>query len=182
MSVRNADDSSPADHDVRSIVQLINLYGLAMDTQRWDLFDRIFTPDVEADFGEPARWRGLAAFKADFAAFHAPFDSTQHIMTNHLVSVAGETAQALTYGSWRLIRKGVEGGELWEGTGWYDDDLVRRGGRWLIKRRTCRVLWWGGNPRVQETAPGIEFNLRPSALRAEGLAGRLRFLNALGER
>ena len=30
--------------DREDIIELINLYGLAMDTQRWDLFDRIFTP------------------------------------------------------------------------------------------------------------------------------------------
>lgn len=171
-----------AEHDTQAIIQQINLYGLAMDTQRWDLFDRIFTPDVEADFGEPSHWRDLARFKADFAAFHAGFDSTQHLMSNHLVNVEGDQAQAFTYGTWRLIRRGLEGGDLWEGSGWYDDELVRRDGRWLIRRRTCRVVWWGGNPLVQETTPEIKFNLRSSVLRAEGQAGRVRYLNSIAKR
>jgi SnoaL-like domain len=49
-----------ADQDAMAIIHVINLYGLAMDTQRWDLFDRIFTHDVEADFGDPSHWRNLA--------------------------------------------------------------------------------------------------------------------------
>jgi SnoaL-like domain len=39
------------DHDVLSIMSIINPYGLAVDTQRCELFDRIFTDDVDADFG-----------------------------------------------------------------------------------------------------------------------------------
>jgi hypothetical protein len=167
-----------SDHDIVSITSIINLYGLAVDTQRWDLFDRIFTEDVDADFGT-SRWRDLAAFKRDFAAFHDPFSSTQHAMMNHLVNVDGDRAQAFTYGSWRLIRKGIEGRDFWEGTGWYDDELHRSKERWLIKRRTCRIVWWDGNPLAQETIPGVRFKLESSVLRREGEAGRVGFLNAI---
>jgi SnoaL-like domain len=168
-----------ADHDVLSIINTINLYGLAVDSQRWDLFDRIFTKEVDADFGETSHWRDLAKFKADFAVFHDPFDSTQHTMMNHLVNVDGDVGHAFTYGSWRLIRSGIEGGNLWEGTGWYDDELVRSADRWLIKRRTCRIVWWGGNPRVQETIPGVKFKLTCTVLRREGNERRVRYLNAM---
>jgi SnoaL-like domain len=167
-----------SDHDVLSIMSTINLYGLAVDTQRWELFDRIFSDDVDADFGT-SRWRDLASFKRDFAAFHDPFSSTQHAMMNHLVNVDGDVAQAFTYGSWRLIRKGIEGRDFWEGTGWYDDELLRSKERWLIKRRTCRIVWWDGNPLAQETIPGVRFKLESSVLRREGDAGRVGFLNAI---
>jgi hypothetical protein len=165
--------------DIMSVISVINLYGLAMDTQRWDLFDRIFTSDVDADFGESSHWRDLATFKSDFAAFHGPLDSTQHVMANHLVNVVGDVAHAFTYGTWRLIRRGLEGGELWEGTGWYDDELVRSNGSWLIKRRTCRIVYWSGNPLVHETSPGVKFNLRSTVLRQEAEGGKVRYLNAI---
>jgi hypothetical protein len=168
-----------ADQDAQSIVNVINLYGFAVDTQRWSLFDRIFTPDVDADFSASAHWHDLEKFKSDFAVFHHPFDSTQHAMTNHLVSITGDTAHAFTYGTWRLIRRGLEGGDFWEGTGWYDDELVRSTSGWLIKRRTCRIVWWGGNPLVQETLPGVRFELHSLSLRREGDAGRVRYLNAI---
>ncbi|HTZ69147.1 MAG TPA: nuclear transport factor 2 family protein [Acetobacteraceae bacterium] len=165
--------------EITNIIQLINLYGLAMDTQRWDLFDRIFTADVEADYGRTAHWHDLATFKADFAAFHAPLDATQHVMSNHLVHVDGDTAQAFTYGSWRLLRKAVDGNPLWDGTGWYDDALVRGAAGWRIRHRICRIVWWTGNPLVNETIPGVKFELTTTILRQDAEAGRCRFLNVI---
>jgi hypothetical protein len=169
-----------SDQDAASIIRTLNLYALAMDTQRWDLFDQIFTPDVDADYADPAHWRDLASFKRDFAAYHAPFDSTQHVMMNHLVEVAGDTAHAFVYGTWLLIRRGVEGGDFWQGTGWYDDVLVRTGDGWRIKRRACRVVWWGGNPRVnQPDSPDVSFDTSSLVLREEAAAGRVGFVQAL---
>ncbi len=166
-----------AESDLQTIIQTINLYGIAVDAQRWELFDRIFTTDVVADFSETARWADLASFKADFALFHRIFDSTQHSMSNHLIDVSGDAAQAFTYGMWRLIRKDVPGGDLWEGTGWYDDELTRTERGWRIKRRVCKTLWWGGNPRVQQADPGVKFVLHPASVKDE--ATRIGFLRAI---
>ena len=79
-----------AESDVVAITQLINLYGLAVDSQRWDLFDRIFAAHVDADYGPTSRWTDLELFESEFAAFHDPFDSTQHTMSTHVVHVDGE--------------------------------------------------------------------------------------------
>ena len=168
-----------ADQDLPAIINVVNLYGLAMDTQRWDLFDRIFTDDVEVDFGPGSQWRDRAAFKSDFGAYHAPFDSTQHIMTNHVVNLDGDRAQAFTYGLWRLIRKGIEGGDFWEGTGWDDDDLVHTPAGWRISRRACRVVWWGGNPIVNSPIPGVSFEGKFHALKDEAAQGRVGFVSAV---
>jgi hypothetical protein len=166
--------------DVGSIIQLINLYAFAVDTQRWDLFDRIFMADVDADFSATAHWHDLASFKADFAAFHAPFDSTQHVMANHLVTVDGDCAHAFVYGSWRLIRRAAEGAPLWDGTGWYDDDLIRTADGWRIARRTCRVVWWTGNSAVNETIAGVKFETDTIVLREEAARGAVGYLEAIG--
>ena len=165
--------------DTIDIIQLINLYGLAVDSQQWDLFDRVFTEDVEADFSESAHWHDLASFKRDFAAFHDPFDTTQHTMLNPMVHVDGDRANALTYGTWRLVRKAADGNPLWDGSGWYDDELVRTEQGWRIKTRVCRIVWWVGNPQVNETIPGVRFKLDTTVLRRDGEAGNVRFLNAI---
>jgi SnoaL-like domain len=170
-----------AEQDTLSIINTINLYGLAMDTQRWDLFDRIYMPDCDVDFGDPSHWTNLKQFKSDFEAFHTPFDATQHVMSNHVVTVSGDTANAFCYGYWRLLRKNVDGGDFWEGSGWYDDELVRAKSSWLIKRRTCRVTWWAGNPIVQEVFPEVKFSMRTTSPRAEERAGRIAFVKALGK-
>ena len=165
--------------DELEINRAVNLYGFAVDTQAWDLFDRVFTPDVDADYSETSHWHDLAMFKADFAAYHDTFDGHQHAMFGHLVNVQGETANAMTYATWRLIRKGLDGGDFWEGCGWYDDVLVRTGQGWRVSSRVCRIVWWGGNPLVNETVPGVKFQLPMTSLRAERLAGRVRYFNSL---
>jgi len=165
--------------DKLEVMNVVNLYGFAVDTQRWDLFDRIFTADIDADYSETSHWTDLKTFKSDFEAFHDGFDGHQHSMMGHMVELKGDTAYAMTYATWRLVRRGVDGGEFWEGQGWYDDVLVRVGDSWRIKSRICRIIWWGGNPLVQETTPGVKFTLPMDALRAEAKAGRVRFMKAL---
>lgn len=165
--------------DEADIKHIINLYGFAVDSQSWNLFDRIFTDDIDADYSESAHWRDLATFKSEFEAYHDPFDGTQHAMMHHMVHIAGDRANALTYATWRLIRLGLAGGDCWEGSGWYDDELVRTMQGWRIATRVCRIIWWGGNPLVNETIPGVKFALPINSLRAERLAGRVRYYNAI---
>jgi SnoaL-like domain len=166
--------------DVEAITQLVNLYGLAVDSQQWHLFDSIFTTDVDADYGASSHWTSLADFKSDFAAFHHPFDSTQHTMSTHVVRVDGDRAHSFCNGGWRLVRKAADGGPVWDGTGWYDDALVRTPGGWRIVRRTCRITWWTGNPSVNETIAGVKFDLATSVLRREVDAGNVGVLRDPG--
>jgi hypothetical protein len=46
------------DSDIGAITQLLNLYGLAVDSQRWELFDQIFATDMAADYGATSHWTG----------------------------------------------------------------------------------------------------------------------------
>jgi SnoaL-like domain len=160
--------------DRNNIIQQINLYGFAMDTQRWDLFDRIFTEDCDADYGATSHWTDRASFKRDFGSFHEVFDATQHVMTNHLVTVTGDTAQSHTYGAWRLIRHAV-----WDGTGWYDDTWRRTADGWRIATRKCGVVYWTGNPRVQTPSDDIVFQLDLVSMRTEAREGRLDYLRVM---
>ncbi len=170
-------------NDRDQIIDKINLYGLAMDSRRWDLFDRIFTEDCDADYGPTSQWTDRARFKADFGGFHEHFDATQHVMSNHLVAVKGDQAQSMTYGAWRLIRYAAAGdhpaGPLWDGSGWYDDEWVRSSSGWLIARRRAKVIWATGNPAVQELFEGVKFELAPASVYAEGKAGSIAYLTAI---
>lgn len=168
------------EHDKAAVIELLNLYGFALDAQQWDLFDRIFTEDVFADFGPAgAVWSGLANFKRSFAEFHARLDSHQHTMMGHLVHVAGDKAHAFCYGNWLLVREATKGGSSWLGTGWYDDEVVRTDHGWRIQRRTCRLLSWTGNPAVpvpdQEHHPDMQTN----SLHRFAESGKIAFLKAI---
>jgi hypothetical protein len=137
------------DSDVLAITQLVNLYGLAVDSQRWKMFDRIFTADVDADYGATSHRTDREQLKAD------------------VVHVDGDRAYSVCNGGWRLVRGAADGDPRWDGTGWYADTLMRTPGGWRITRRVCRITWWTGNPLVNETIPGVKFELATAVLRRE---------------
>ncbi|OBH42281.1 hypothetical protein [Mycobacterium mantenii] len=65
-----------------------------------------------------------------------------------------------------MLRRAAGDNPLWDGTGWYDDALVR-------------ITWWTGNPSVNAAVPGVKFDLGTTALRSEADAGRVGILMAL---
>lgn len=166
--------------DITAIVNLINLYPAAVDMQDWSLLDRIFTEDAVTDFGGGAAFRGLPLIKQAFAAIHEPFAATQHVTTNHQVVVDGDGASCLSYVHGRFIREVPEGGNMFESTGWYDDQLVRTAGGWRISVRNCRTVWSGGNPAVLQTTPDVHVETVLNSLSAEARAGGLNHRKALG--
>jgi hypothetical protein len=173
-----------AAEQIAEIVNLINFYPIAVDSQQWQLFDQIFYENIEADFGGPARWQGLEPLKQAFAAIHAPFASTQHATRGHHVALDGkDAATCLSYVHGRFIRdvRGEAGGgdNMFESIGWYDDALVRTAAGWRIARRSCRIQWWGGNPAVLQTAPDVHIEHVLNSLRDEAQAGRIGHFQAL---
>ncbi|MET9558462.1 nuclear transport factor 2 family protein [Streptomyces sp. NPDC006645] len=168
------------EHDKAEILEILNLYGLALDARQWDLFDRVFAQDVIAEFGPAgAAWKGLDTFKSSFAEFHDRLDGHQHTMMGQLVHVNGDTANAFSYGNWLLIRAAAEGGPTWLGTGWYDDELVRGDSGWRIKRRVCRLMSWSGNPSVPEQHREHNPDMNLNVLHEHAEEGRIAFLKAI---
>ena len=166
--------------DHNAIVNVINLYALAVDTLCFDLFDRVFTPDVQLDYYPGSRMAGLAQVKQEFLLAHEGLDASQHTVANHQVIVDGDRANAIAYVVARLIRNVPEGGvNYWEFGGWYDDSLVRTPAGWRIQRRACRGNWWEGNPRVAECRPEWVFRPDVTLLRNAAKAGESEFLKAV---
>jgi hypothetical protein len=161
--------------DVHEITNLLNLYAFAVDTLQWDLFDRIFTPDVTLDYPNGS-WSDLRSFKKDFAVAHAQLHTTQHMVTNHQIALRGDEANALSYARARLVRTTPEaGGEFFEFGGWYDDLLLRTAGRWRIRNRKCRGNWLDGNPDA--VSPAVRDSL--TTFRRAAAAGDIAYFEAV---
>jgi SnoaL-like domain len=166
--------------DKADIIEILNLYGFALDARQWDLFDRIFADDVIAEFGPAgAAWSGLTEFKRSFAEFHDRLDSHQHTMMGQLVHVDGDKAHAFSYGNWLLVREAAEGGPNWLGTGWYDDELVRTDQGWRIQHRVCRLQSWSGNPLVPEPHQEHNPDMNLNVLSQHAEEGKIAFLKAI---
>jgi hypothetical protein len=170
-----------ANSDATDILNVLNLYGFVLDAQRWELFDRVFTEDVEAIFGPAGMgWDSLDGLKEHFIEFHRELNSHQHTMMGQVVHIDGDRANAFSYGNWLLRRETVEGDPTWVGTGWYDDDLIRTEAGWRIRRRVSRLVSWTGNPAVVGHNADADFNLH--VLRQDVEAGDVSFYQAISGR
>ena len=147
--------------DIRS--RLI-LYGFAVDSLRWDLFDEIFASEgLHVRHGEREPWTDLAMFKNDFEIFHRIFDSTRHSMSNFIIELNGDNARSITYGEYRLVRSGAEGGDYWYGEGWYEDEHVRTSKGWRLRKRQSRQVYREGNDAIGSNT-GVRFLHKTSSL------------------
>ena len=128
-----------AENDKVEIINIMNLYGFALDARAWDLFDLIFTDDVEAVFGPAgAGWKGLDEFKASFEMFHRTLDSHQHTMMGHVIQVDGDTATAIWPMQDRLF---WDDGKTMTGYGHYHETYLKQDGRWRIaQQRLTRLI------------------------------------------
>lgn len=168
------------EHDKAAIIEVLNLYAFALDSHAWELFDRVFTKDIRAEFGPAgAVWSGLENFKRSFDEFHVTLTNQQHSMSGHLVHVDGDQANAFHYGSWLLVRDGAEGGPWWLGSGWYDDVLVRTADGWRIKDRIAKLVHWTGNPLVPVPVPEHHPDMQTNSLAEAVAAGRIRYYEAI---
>jgi DNA-binding NarL/FixJ family response regulator len=105
--------------DVVAITQLVNLYGLAVDSQRWELFDRIFATDVDADYGATSDWTDREQFLgAVVAEAEAAHDEVRRVTSLAYQGVAlahqGETGAARAVAD-AAVEAASEVGEIFAG-------------------------------------------------------------------
>lgn len=90
--------------DRQEITELLSRYAHALDAMDWNLMRRVFTDDVVADFSSVGQYVegdgrvvGFDALEAWYKAAFTPFFGVLHFMTNYLVELEGDTAQARSY-------------------------------------------------------------------------------------
>jgi 3-phenylpropionate/cinnamic acid dioxygenase small subunit len=152
------------------IVDTINRYAFVVDTQHWDLFDQVFTQDVEIDVRPNGHYRDLETFTKAWAEFHEPLRASQHTFTNHQVKVDGDRAHAHSYVVVRLMR--TDGG-VFEAGGWYDDRLVRTPAGWRIAHRVYGGAWWQGEMGAAGYGPDT------TGLKDAAATGKIPYLKTL---
>jgi SnoaL-like domain len=161
-----------------SIARVLSLYSIALDSHSWDLFDEIFTPNVEVSYPVALHWHDLASFKRDFTQMHEAVAGHQHFLGVPYLIVKGDRAFALTYGRFNFFKVSPAAGpaEMSEGGAWYDDELVRLPEGWRVCKRSVGNFWWRGAMPAEGDVPRVVDSF-PEWVKA----GRVGYMNALRE-
>jgi ketosteroid isomerase-like protein len=127
------------------INDLMASYAWALDTGDVDSFVACFTADavvIEEVFEEPDRWEGAAGIRRLAEHFRAVpnFPGRQHHLSQLVVKGDSRRCSARSFALVTECRG--EPPYLIRFAGYWDDKLVKFGGRWLFKERTIR-LWDG---------------------------------------
>ena len=134
-------------NDFLEITQRRYEYAMGIDTRDFGLLRSVFTENIVMNFED---YNGLPAAKVkadDWVESCKPLflglDSTQHLMSNPIVTVQGDTAsckmqmQALHFYKKRRQEEFSIGG-------YYEDKLFYNGSKWLISAVTLNIFWTRG--------------------------------------
>ena len=119
------------------IDDLLIRYTVAIDTKDWELLDTVYTPDAKIDYTTSGGIKGeYPEVRTWLAKALAPFTMTQHLISNSVVQIDGDTATARTMVFNPMGTEDGKGGlKLFYVGAWYDDKLVRTEDGWRIAER-----------------------------------------------
>ena len=125
-------------------IDLFNRYAHALDGRAWTALAELFTEDASFSF---ARSLGFGAGDAEQASFTGcdqliamirgaieSLSATHHFLSNHVVDVDGDTAEASCYFRAYHAGKGERAHLFEESLGRFDINTVRVGADWKIRR------------------------------------------------
>jgi 3-phenylpropionate/cinnamic acid dioxygenase small subunit len=119
--------------DRQDIADVLVRYATGIDRRDWPLFRTVFTDDCQLDYGEVGSWRGVDAVTEFMQQAHALAGHTMHRLTNQVIAVDGDSAQARTYVDALIMLADNNSGV--NAAGFYDDEFVRTEKGWQIARR-----------------------------------------------
>jgi hypothetical protein len=128
------------------LIDLLIRYANAVDTRSWDTFDELFTVDAIIDYTAFGAPRGtVPETKAYLASVMPGFPAFQHLVSNPLLVIDGDTATGRTmcFNPMAVARPEGETGEprvFFCGL-WYLDRFVRTEDGWRIAERSEEKSW-----------------------------------------
>jgi hypothetical protein len=125
------------------------------DKRQWErLGSEVFADKVLVDYaslnGTDASEMTAGELIATWRALLSELTSTQHLLTNHLVKVDGDTAVATADFQATHLLPNALGGPLWTLGGHYRFTLHRTPSGWRIDGLTMTADWADGNRQIME--------------------------------
>lgn len=118
--------------DRLQIQEVLARYSHCIDRGRWDALVELFTADCQLDLSQMmGLYEGHAGVRK-FSETLAPLGLfMRHLVTNIVIEGDGERAHVESY----VVAVTGSAATPSRTTGFYDDELVKQNGRWLLHRR-----------------------------------------------
>jgi 3-phenylpropionate/cinnamic acid dioxygenase small subunit len=130
------------------IIDVAHAYATGIDRRDWRLYRSIFAEEVDLDFStwgaEPGRM-SADAWTASVRQGLSGFTATQHVLSNHVITLQDDEATCVTYmqALHYLVSEG--GSDMQTLGGFYTNRLRRTPAGWKIHGCTLTVTWMVGD-------------------------------------
>jgi hypothetical protein len=133
--------------EVNALRRLVDEYSRGVDTRDGARFANVFTADGVLAVYEPGTEEPSLTYTgteelASVVRLVDPWNTTMHLMANHVVDIDGDRAEGLVYGLTYHLKDREDGkGEDTLMVMHYRDRYVKAEGRWWIERRDVLRQW-----------------------------------------
>ncbi|ADB50517.1 nuclear transport factor 2 family protein [Conexibacter woesei] len=130
--------------DRARISDLLHSYARCVDTKDWDGFVANFTADAVLEYpweGEWSRHEGQAGLAEKLDRSFSRYHATQHMSSNHQISIDGDTARSTSYLHSSHIRSAEDQQDHWDVGGWYHCEYVRTAEGWRFTHLVLEAVW-----------------------------------------
>ena len=132
-------------YDRMEIIDTLNRYATSVDTRNWDLFLTCYTEEMVADMVSVGFVEPLTMQSKDFLQIIrqavSPFDSTQHLLSNFVIDVDGDSATCVCYLQAMHFSEDDTGAHTVIIGGYYSHSLVRTPAGWRIDKYRVVKTW-----------------------------------------
>ena len=135
-----------------AIINVVNSVGTLADLRKWSQLQQLFTERVTVDYTSlfPGEVQNISSeqLMTQWQSTLPGFDATQHMITNHQITVNGNRATVVAYV--RATHK--LGDAMWVVGGYYVDELVRTDNGWKLQAIQYNALYEEGDRSLVEQA------------------------------
>ena len=127
--------------DRMEIIDVENRYAMGVDTRDSELHGSCFAEELEVDMsgmgaGEPMKMSGKA-WAEQAVSLVSIFEATQHMITNHVITIDGDRATCVAY----VKAQHYNPESIWTVVGYYTNTLERTAEGWKIIKLKLTSTW-----------------------------------------